>query len=94
MPGPSVWRGSHLQHALTAGKVSRHTLDKRAKEVLDLVDWCAASGVPENAAESTRDTPETSAFLRKVAADAIVLMKNEGNVLPLKTDKKVPSQTK
>lgn len=89
MPGPSVWRGKNLQHAITSGKVSRYTLDKRVKEVLDLVNWCAGSGVKENAHEGGRDTPETSAFLRKIAADAIVLMKNEKSLLPLKKDKKV-----
>lgn len=89
MPGPTRWRGGLLTHALTSNKISRKTLDERAKGVLDLVNWCSKSGVPENAKEKTRDTPETSAFLRKVATDAIVLMKNDSDVLPLKKNKKV-----
>jgi beta-glucosidase len=55
---------------------------------LKLVNRCAASKIPEDAEEKTADTPETAALLRKIAADSIVLMKNESGILPLKKDKK------
>jgi beta-glucosidase-like glycosyl hydrolase len=89
MPGPTRFRSRLLQHALDSNKVTRHTLDKRAKAVLNLVKRCAVSKIPENAKEKTNDTPETASFLRKVASDAIVLMKNERNFLPLQKDKLV-----
>jgi beta-glucosidase len=38
-------------------------------------------------AERTRDSPEARSFCRKLAADGIVLLKNEGNLLPLKAKK-------
>jgi beta-glucosidase len=78
-----------LQHALSSNKVTRKTLEQRARAVLNLVNRCAASKIPEHAKETTNDTPETSALLRKVAGDAIVLMKNENGILPLKKDKSV-----
>ena len=34
--------------------------------------------------EHTRDTPEEKALMRRLAADSIVLLKNDGNILPLK----------
>lgn len=72
-----------MSHALAANKVKHHTLNQRVRTVLNFVKRAMASGIPENAEEKTGDTPETSKFLRKVAADSIVLMKNEKSVLPL-----------
>ncbi|PBP21981.1 glycosyl hydrolase family 3 N terminal domain-containing protein [Diplocarpon rosae] len=88
MPGATRWRGDLLIQDLSANKVAQHVLDERVRNVLTLVSRCAAAKVPENAPEKTRDTPETAAFLRKIGADSLVLMKNEGNLLPLKKEKK------
>lgn len=76
---------------VSVNKVATHVLDERVRNVLTLINRCAASGVPENAPETTADTPETAAFLRRIGADSLVLMKNEGDILPLKKDKKVLS---
>lgn len=89
MPGPSRFRGGALFHASNCNKLLPTALDDRAREVLQLVKECAASGVPENAEEKTLDTPETAALLRRLASESVVLLKNEGNVLPLQKDKKV-----
>ncbi|GAB7356482.1 hypothetical protein MBLNU459_g7243t1 [Dothideomycetes sp. NU459] len=89
MPGPTRFRGAAAEHALEANKLHPTAVDDRAREVLDLVKACAASGIPENAEEKTNDTPETAALLRRLASESIVLMKNEGNVLPFKKDKKI-----
>ena len=48
-----------------------------------------ASGIPEKAEEKVGDTPATAELLRKLAADSIVLMKNEKNILPLSKEKTV-----
>ncbi|OBT72490.1 hypothetical protein VF21_08687 [Pseudogymnoascus sp. 05NY08] len=87
MPGPSRLRGGLLQGALASNKVTEHAITQRAREVLNLVNRCAASGIPADAVEGTRDTPETAALLKKISANSIVLLKNEGNVLPLKKNK-------
>ena len=89
MPGPSRLRGGLLQGALASNKVTEHAITQRAREVLNLVNRCAAAGIPANAEEGTRDTPETAALLKKISANSIVLLKNEGNVLPLKKNKSV-----
>jgi beta-glucosidase len=89
MPGPPRLRASLLQGALASNKVVEYTIEQRAREVLKLVKRCAAIGIKEDAEEGTLDTPETAALLRKLAGEAIVLMKNDGNVLPLKKDKSV-----
>ena len=89
MPGSTKWRGPILIQAVGVNKVTQHTLDERARNILKLVDRCAGANIPENAEEITANTPETSALLREIGADTIVLMKNENNILPLKKDKKV-----
>ncbi|KAH0292634.1 hypothetical protein M436DRAFT_49461 [Aureobasidium namibiae CBS 147.97] len=89
MPGPTRFRGDALFHAAGAKKIPAGVIDDRARQVLELVNECAASGVKENAEETTNDTPETSKLLRRLAAESIVLLKNEGDILPLKKDMKI-----
>ena len=91
MPGPTRFRGNALGHAITTNKVPQHILDDRVRQMLKLVNRCAASKVPENAPEKELDTPETSALLREIAADSIVLLKNTKQVLPLSKSKPVSS---
>ncbi|KAE9375366.1 glycoside hydrolase family 3 protein [Stipitochalara longipes BDJ] len=88
MPGATKWRGEMLLQAVGVNKVPQHVLDERVRNVLNLVNRCAASKIPEYAEEKTADTPETAALLRKIGGESIVLMKNDNNVLPLKKDKK------
>lgn len=88
MPGATKWRGEMLIQAVGVNKVAEYVLDERVRNVLNLVNRAAAAKIPEYAEERTADTPETAAFLRKIGAESIVLMKNEGDILPLKKDKK------
>jgi beta-glucosidase len=91
MPGPAKQR---TQDAISSMIVSREIhikdLDERARNVLKLVKFGLESGIPENAPEDAENnTPETSALLRKLGAETIVLLKNEDNLLPLKKEDKV-----
>ncbi|KAK7215833.1 hypothetical protein V2G26_003836 [Clonostachys chloroleuca] len=85
MPGPSRFRGDLLQFNASFGKPAPHIIDDRARAVLNLVNRCAASGIPEFGPETTRDTPETAALLRQIGNESIVLLKNDNAVLPFKT---------
>ena len=87
MPGPSYIRGNLVNQALGCGKLTVLDIDERVREVLKLVKKTEALGIPENAPETTVDTPETSAFLRSLSADGLVLLKNSNNVLPLDKNK-------
>ncbi|KAG7694658.1 hypothetical protein KL933_003523 [Ogataea haglerorum] len=87
MPGPGIWRGPNLSRALVAGKISKEVLDERARKVLQLANSVIDAGVEEDKAEEQRDVSETRAFLRKLAGEAVVLLKNEDSVLPLKKEK-------
>jgi beta-glucosidase-like glycosyl hydrolase len=80
-----------LGHAISSGKISLDTLDERARAMLKLVDRCAPSGIKERGEEIELNTPETSALLRKLASDSIVLLKNNNQLLPLSKNKPVGS---
>ncbi|WAO91593.1 Beta-glucosidase [Fusarium falciforme] len=89
MPGPTRWRGQMLLHALMSRKIDMEVINERVRQVLKLVHRAVQTGIPENAPEQGRDTPETASLLRTIASEAIVLLKNENNALPFKKDKKV-----
>ncbi|GAM40363.1 glycosyl hydrolase family 3 protein [Talaromyces pinophilus] len=81
MPGPTRLRGPLLELAISSRKVSRSTLDERARTVLEFVK--RANKAEVSTVESTRDFPEDRRLNRKLAADSIVLLKNESGLLPL-----------
>ncbi|KIY70546.1 glycoside hydrolase family 3 protein [Cylindrobasidium torrendii FP15055 ss-10] len=88
MPGDNKWRTlEHTARSIFARKITLRTVKERARSVLELVQRCAkecpevVDGPDE---ESTVDTEETRALMREVAAKGIVLLKNEGQSLPIK----------
>ena len=64
-------------------------IDERVRKVLGIVKFAIESGIPFGAEEQAINTPESRALLRKAAANAIVLLKNENNILPIKEAKKI-----
>ncbi|KAH7340805.1 beta-glucosidase [Rhizoctonia solani] len=91
MPGPPRWRQPMLvNHALTSRKLLPSTLDLRAKTVLDFVQKLARTSpdvVFGDGKERTRDDPKDREFNRKLAGRAIVLLKNDQEILPLNKKK-------
>ncbi|KZO92433.1 glycoside hydrolase family 3 protein [Calocera viscosa TUFC12733] len=87
MPGTDGWRtSSKVLRSIEAKKLTLPVVKDRARAVLQLVQRCAA-GAPEildgDQKERTKDTEADKALMRKVAGNAVVLLKNEGGVLPL-----------
>ncbi|KAI0048714.1 glycoside hydrolase family 3 protein [Auriscalpium vulgare] len=85
MPGPAVMRGKAVERALVAEKLLPGDIDERVRKILGLVERATASGIPFDGPENGVDTPELRALLRRAAADATVLLKNDKSILPLDT---------
>lgn len=88
MPGMSHFRGPALIHAITSNKTKEFTIDERVRSVLKMVNLTQHANIPEFAPEHMRNTPETSALLRRAAAESVVLLKNTDQVLPLDARKR------
>lgn len=89
MPGPTRWRGEALPHAVTSNKIKEYVLDERVRAVLKTIKLAAKSRVPENAPEEQLNQSEDQALLRKVAAESIVLLKNDNGLLPFDSRKPI-----
>ncbi|KAF4975476.1 hypothetical protein FZEAL_7739 [Fusarium zealandicum] len=90
MPGPSRWRGETLVHAVTSNKVRMSKLNDRVRNILRLVKHATEeTSIPCNAPETQLNTPEHARLLREAAAESMVLLKNERNILPLDPEKSV-----
>ncbi|CDO93564.1 unnamed protein product [Kluyveromyces dobzhanskii CBS 2104] len=95
-PGPTRWRTEDLvSHSLNSREqISIHDVDDRVRQVLKMIKFVVdnqkKTGIVQHGPETTsNNTEETSALLRKIAADSIVLLKNENSVLPLKKEESV-----
>ncbi|RMZ83339.1 hypothetical protein DV737_g1674, partial [Chaetothyriales sp. CBS 132003] len=71
MPGSSYIRGQLVGQALRCRKLLDSDIDGCARRVLELVKRVAPLGIPEDAEEKMRNTPETAALLRKISAHGI-----------------------
>ncbi|GFF61199.1 probable beta-glucosidase H [Aspergillus udagawae] len=81
MPGPTRYRGRYIESAMQARLIKQSTINKRARRVLEFVE--RASRAPVAAEETGRDLPEDRALNRTLCANSIVLLKNQGNLLPI-----------
>jgi beta-glucosidase len=76
--------GQALEKAVTSGQVSMATLDEHVRRILVTMFQHALFDRPQPGDwDSKVRTPEHAAFSRKVAEQGTVLLKNEGNLLPL-----------
>ncbi|CAK7216456.1 hypothetical protein SBRCBS47491_002830 [Sporothrix bragantina] len=103
MPGPPLRYGTVLAQAVRRGEVSESKLiDPAVIRLLRLLDRCSllpgddkpgdsvslsscSSSTEKSEAET--DTPEFRQTARETAANSVVLLKNENNILPLKPEK-------
>ncbi|MDR3513315.1 MAG: glycoside hydrolase family 3 C-terminal domain-containing protein [Caulobacteraceae bacterium] len=82
MPGPPRWFGDKLLAAVKAGEVAQAQIDEAARRLVRLMLRCGVLDAklrPEGELRSQRHR----AIARAAAEEAIVLLKNEGGLLPL-----------
>lgn len=93
MPGPPRWRTPLLvTHMLSSQKTSDAALDACVTRLLQFVQRQVRRNpdvVYGDGVERTLDTPERRMFCRRLAAEGMVVLKNEGGVLPISGGRKV-----
>ena len=82
MPVPR-WRAEKLLAAVERGEVTPDTIDTSVRRILLLLDRADLFKHPQSGEEQAVDLPERRALVREAAAEGIVLLKNEGQALPL-----------
>lgn len=83
MPGPTRFRlETPAAHKVYSNEIHRDVIDDNARQVLKLVNEALKIGIPDDVIESPNNSREASDLLRKVGAESIVLLKNNG-ILPL-----------
>lgn len=82
MPGPPRQRGSALLAAVRAGETTEARVDDSVQRLLALFEWL---GLDDRAIvdEVTDDSAATRAIIRRASIASMVLLRNEGGVLPL-----------
>jgi beta-glucosidase len=84
MPGPPAKRKiDAVKAALKGGEIDELAIDRSAKRVLELLELTGKFERPEIDPEQAVDLPEHRALIRQIGAEAIVLLKNSENILPL-----------
>jgi beta-glucosidase len=87
MPGPPRFFGAELAAAVRRGVVPEAAVDEKARRMLRLLARTGALDEPgEPPPEAADDRAEHRALARRAASDAIVLLRNEGGVLPLRRE--------
>ncbi len=87
MPNPNKYRKTRLRNALSAGKFTEETFNENIRRLLRVMFLTGLFDDKNTLPKSSRNTPEHQEIARKIAEEGIVLLKNEGNLLPLKLDK-------
>ncbi len=87
MPGPSIWRGEKVLKAIENGEIDVATIDESVRRLLLLITKAGLFEHPERVPEQALNLPEHQALAREAAAEGIVLLKNERDILPLQSEK-------
>jgi len=84
MPGPGRWWGrGQLQAAVEAGDVDEALIDDKVRRIVSFLEWRGRIGRPSDHEETSVEREEHQELARHAAASSMVLLKNDGNALPL-----------
>jgi beta-glucosidase len=86
MPGPPRFFGEALVLAVKDGRVPEAEVDRKARRVLRLIERSGAAEGDVERSEQAVDAPEHRALARQLAIESAVLLRNEGELLPLRRE--------
>ena len=83
MPGPARVFGSALKNAVKTGKVAVTKIDDHALRILRLIERCGLLDGNPKSSRAQSHGPAHRDLARRAAAEAVVLLKNDGSILPI-----------
>lgn len=81
MPGPAKYYGKLLSEAVYNWQIDERTIDDAVRRILRIIILSGRMDDPRPV--GSVNTPQHQAVARRVAEEAITLLKNEGNILPI-----------
>ncbi|MFR9567008.1 MAG: glycoside hydrolase family 3 N-terminal domain-containing protein, partial [Rikenellaceae bacterium] len=83
MPRALKYKPAAIKELLNKGEIDISLIDEKVRRVLYLTFWCGVMDEKPSINKAEIATPECVAVARRAAEEAIVLLKNEGDILPL-----------
>ncbi|MFW9925740.1 MAG: glycoside hydrolase family 3 C-terminal domain-containing protein, partial [Candidatus Thorarchaeota archaeon] len=83
MPWPNMYKTRKLQEAFNQRLFTEETLDDRVRRNIRVMMLTGLFDSSETLPKGMRNTPEHQDLVRRSAEEGMVLLKNEGNLLPL-----------
>lgn len=84
MPGPTRFR-QELQtiHKVQTNEIHRDVIDENVRYILKFINESLKAKIPTDLIPQPNNSPQVSNLLREIGDEAIVLLKNDNNLLPL-----------
>jgi beta-glucosidase len=90
MPGSARWMSEeHVKRALDDGPLTEEALDDKVRRLLGVLEKAGLFDKAEIHPERANDNPQHRQIIRDAAGEAIVLLKNDDGILPLKKVKSI-----
>ncbi len=83
MPGPARWMGENALAKVRSGDLDEAVIDDKVRRLLKTLEKAGLFRASAHVEEKSIDRPEHRALIRKAGSEAIVLLKNEADLLPL-----------
>ncbi|NNE72368.1 MAG: glycoside hydrolase family 3 protein, partial [Acidimicrobiales bacterium] len=84
MPGPGrFWGKGRLLAAVESGDVAEELIDDKVRRMLRFLEWAGRLDTLTEHDETSIEREEHRALARRAAAESMVLIRNEGSMLPL-----------
>ncbi len=83
MPRPILYKDKKLKKAFNEGKFSIEALDDNIRRLLRVMFLTGMFDDPATLPSGKRNTPEHQELARRIAEEGLVLLKNQGGLLPL-----------
>ncbi len=86
MPGPALYFGQYLEAAVNNWQVDETDIDEAVRRILRLLSWAGMIGERRSVNISSEPADHRD-LARELAAESMVLLKNNASILPLKKEK-------